>query len=74
MNAVKVGEQTELENEREINKPPNEDVTVEKDYTDAGEAKLKAESSTNGTPQGRKRKRITKNVMDHQTKYNKYMV
>ena len=48
-------------------------IQVEKDYTEAGEAKLKAELRTNETLQCRKRKQIPEQVMDHQTEYDKKM-
>ena len=58
INETKGEEQTESYNERETNKPPDVDIPVEKDYTEAGEAKLKAKASTNETLQSRKRKGI----------------
>ena len=45
MNETKGKEQTESDNgrSREINKPLDLNISVEKDYTEAGEAKRKAE-------------------------------
>ena len=53
MNKMKGEEQAESNNDRETNKTPDVNIPVEKEYTEAGEAKLKAESSTNETPQSR---------------------
>ena len=40
MNEAKGEEQTESDNDRETNKPPDVNIPVGKDYTEAGEAKL----------------------------------
>ena len=49
MNETKGEEETETDNDRETYKPPDVSIPAEKDCTEAGEGKLKAESSTNKT-------------------------
>ena len=51
------------DNERETNKLPNVYIPVQKGYTEAAEAKLKAKASTNETPQSRKKKK--KRINEH---------
>ena len=58
MNETKGEDQTESDIDRETNKPPDVYIPLEKDYTEAEVAKLKAFASTNETPQSRKRKGI----------------
>ena len=57
MNETKGEGQTESGKDscRETNKQPDVKIPIEKDYTEAGDAKLKAKSSTNETPQSHKK-------------------